>query len=71
MHGSGPTGGHPKRCPPYLGWSDIQPHAMTQALERRDIPNVGGFSDAVFGVVAGFLSGDEGRFVKDIEAVEL
>ena len=33
--------------------------------------NIGGFSDAVFSVVAAFLSGDAGRFVSEVEAVEL
>ena len=32
--------------------------------------NVGGFSDAVFSVVSAFLSGDAGRFVAEVEAVE-
>jgi len=35
------------------------------------ILNIGGFSDAVFNVVAAFLSEDTGRFVADVEAVEL
>jgi 60 kDa SS-A/Ro ribonucleoprotein len=33
--------------------------------------NVGGFSDAVFSVVAAFLADDSGRFVAEVEAVEL
>ncbi len=33
--------------------------------------NVGGFSDAVFSVVAAFLADDNGRFVAEVEAVEL
>ena len=33
--------------------------------------NVGGFSDAVFSVVAAFLANDGGRFVADVKAVEL
>ena len=36
-----------------------------------DILNVGGFSDAVFSVVAAFLADDAGRFVAEVEAVEL
>ena len=36
----------------------------------EDILNVGGFSDAVFSVVASFLS-DAGRFVAKVEAIEL
>jgi 60 kDa SS-A/Ro ribonucleoprotein len=31
---------------------DIQPYATTQAAERADIINVGGFSDQVFGLIA-------------------
>jgi 60 kDa SS-A/Ro ribonucleoprotein len=33
--------------------------------------NIGGFSDAVFNVVASFLAGDPGRFVREVESVEL
>jgi 60 kDa SS-A/Ro ribonucleoprotein len=36
---------------------DIQPYGDTQALEREDILNVGGFSDAVFEVVGDFIKG--------------
>jgi 60 kDa SS-A/Ro ribonucleoprotein len=43
---------------------DIQPYASAQAPDRGDIPNVGGFSDAVFSVVAAFLSEDAGRFAR-------
>ena len=46
-------------------------HTTTQAPERSDILNVGGFSDAVFSVVAAFLADDSGRFVGEVEAVEL
>ncbi len=35
---------------------DIQPYGTTQTLEREDIANVGGFSDAVFDFVANFVS---------------
>ena len=38
---------------------------------RADILNVGGFSDAVFSVVAAFLEDDGERFVSDVEAVEV
>lgn len=37
---------------------DIQPYASTQAQERNDILNVGGFSDAVFGILATFAEGE-------------
>ena len=46
-------------------------YQTTQAPERDDILNVGGFSDAVFNVVASFLADDAGRFVAEVEAVEL
>ncbi len=63
-------GGH-EVAAPKLVCIDIQPYGTTQAPDRADILNVGGFSDAVFGVVAAFLEGDAGRFVKEVEAVEL
>ena len=37
---------------------DIQPYATTQAQEREDILNIGGFSDSVFQVIAAFASGE-------------
>ena len=37
---------------------DIQPYASTQAQEREDILNVGGFSDAVFEILATFAKGE-------------
>ena len=36
---------------------DIQPDATTQAAERDDILNVGGFSDEVFTVIGDFAAG--------------
>jgi 60 kDa SS-A/Ro ribonucleoprotein len=52
---------------------DLQPGATTQAMERGDILNVGGFSDRVFDVVAEFaagrLRGD--HWVDVIESVKL
>jgi 60 kDa SS-A/Ro ribonucleoprotein len=36
---------------------DLQAYGTTQAVEREDILNVGGFSDQVFDVVADFASG--------------
>src|SRR5215831_17839137 len=36
---------------------DIQPYGTTQAQERSDILNVGGFSDQVFEIVAEFAAG--------------
>lgn len=52
---------------------DIQPYAHTQAQERRDILNVGGFSDQVFTLVSEFAAGnlDDGHWVGVIEKVEV
>lgn len=52
---------------------DIQPYGTTQAAERKDILNIGGFSDAVFEVIASFASGELGpdHWVGLIEAIEL
>lgn len=56
---------------PKLVCIDIQAYGTTQAPERSDILNVGGFSDAVFQVVSAFLANDAGRFVAEVEAVTL
>jgi len=56
---------------PKLICIDLQPYTTTQAPDRSDILNVGGFSDAVFSVVAAFLADDVGRFVAEVEKVEL
>ena len=56
---------------PKLVCIDVQPYATTQAPDRSDILNVGGFSDSVFSVAAAFLAEDAGRFVAEVEAVEL
>ncbi|MHB8577174.1 MAG: RNA-binding protein [Dehalococcoidia bacterium] len=51
---------------------DLAPNATTQAFERRDVLNVGGFSDAVFELVARFASGEgTDRLVDTIGAVRL
>lgn len=52
---------------------DIQPYGTTQAAERDDILNVGGFSDQVFDVVAQFASDglDADHWVGVIEAVDV
>jgi len=34
----------------------LQPYQTVQACERADIMNIGGFSDAVFNVISGFLA---------------
>jgi 60 kDa SS-A/Ro ribonucleoprotein len=36
---------------------DIQPNASTQAPERADVMNIGGFSDSVFEIIASFADG--------------
>ena len=56
---------------PKLVCIDLQPYTTTQAAERDDIMNIGGFSDTVFGVVSAFLADDAGRFVAEVESVEL
>lgn len=52
---------------------DIQPYGTTQAQERPDILNVGGFSDQVFTLISEFAGGnlDAGHWVGVIEKVEL
>ena len=52
---------------------DIRPYGTTQAPERDDILNVGGFSDAVFEVLASFASGRLGphHWVAEIEKIEV
>lgn len=52
---------------------DIQPYADTQAIERQDILNVGGFSDRVFELIAAFAFGslDANHWIGQIEAIEL
>ncbi|MCI0642946.1 MAG: TROVE domain-containing protein, partial [Gemmataceae bacterium] len=59
---------HGSDAGPKLVCIDLQPYTTTQAPDRSDILNVGGFSDAVFTVVASFLSEDAGRFVAEVEA---
>jgi 60 kDa SS-A/Ro ribonucleoprotein len=50
---------------------DIQPYATTQALDRDDVLNIGGFSDRVFTAIADFASGNfaASHLVELIEAV--
>ncbi len=52
---------------------DIQPGSTTQAAEREDILNVGGFSDHVFELMAAFSAAElePDHFVAAIEAVEV
>ncbi len=50
---------------------DIQPYETTQAAEREDILNIGGFSDQVFQVISVFASGqlEADHWIARIEAV--
>lgn len=52
---------------------DIAPYATTQAHEGPDVLNIGGFSDAVFEVIAAFATGRLGldHWVGEIEKVNL
>jgi 60 kDa SS-A/Ro ribonucleoprotein len=52
---------------------DLQPYGTTQAFEREDILNVGGFSDRVFEVVSEFAAGrlGSGHWVGEIESIAL
>lgn len=52
---------------------DIQPYAHTQAKERPDILNIGGFSDHVFEIVSEFSRNtlDANHWVGVIESVEM
>jgi 60 kDa SS-A/Ro ribonucleoprotein len=52
---------------------DIQPYGTTQALERTDVMNIGGFSDAVFEQMALFTKGKMGpeQWVGEIEKIAL
>lgn len=52
---------------------DLQPYANTQAKERADIVNVGGFSDQVFRLMGDVANGRFGKdhWVQTIEAVRL
>jgi len=61
---------NPEAC---LVCIDVQPYATTQATEREDILNVGGFSDQVFEVVAEFAAGRLGldHWIGSIEGVTL
>lgn len=52
---------------------DLQPYGHTQALERADILNVGGFSDTVFDLISKFAKADGNAdyWIGVIEKVEL
>ncbi|HEY0064654.1 MAG TPA: RNA-binding protein [Telluria sp.] len=50
---------------------DCTPNQTTQAIEREDVLNIGGFSDEVFKIVAAFAAGQLGaaHWVGEIEAI--
>ena len=51
---------------------DLQPYGTTQAKSRRDILNVGGFSDAVFETLARFATGEAERdWVAEVNETEV
>lgn len=52
---------------------DIQPYATSQAQERPDVLNIGGFSDTVFDIIASFAQGTLGanHWVGEIEKISL
>lgn len=52
---------------------DVQPYETTQAVERADIINVGGFSDQVFNLIADVAANrfTEDHWVRDIERMKL
>lgn len=60
-----------KEANPKLVCIDVQPYQSTQTVERADIMNIGGFSDAVINVISAFLSDNHQRFVVEVEAIEL
>ncbi len=56
---------------PKLICIEIQAYGSMQAYECPDILNIGGFSDAVFQVVASYLADAGARFVAEVESIEL
>ena len=51
---------------------DLQPYGTTQAQGRKDILNVGGFSDAVFETLARFATGEGERdWVAEVNEMEV
>lgn len=52
---------------------DVQPYGTTQAVDRADVLNVGGFSDTVFDVINRFREGSlsADHWIGEIEAVRL
>jgi 60 kDa SS-A/Ro ribonucleoprotein len=50
---------------------DIQPYGTTQAKDRKDIMNVGGFTDAVFDAMARFAKGETRDWVEIVKSTEV
>jgi 60 kDa SS-A/Ro ribonucleoprotein len=50
---------------------DIQPYGTTQAKNREDIMNVGGFTDTVFDAMARFAKGETRDWVEIVNQVEV
>lgn len=50
---------------------DIQPYGSTQAKDRADIMNVGGFNDAVFDAMARFAKGETRDWVEIVQNTEV
>ena len=50
---------------------DIQPYGSTQAKDRKDIMNVGGFTDSVFDAMARFASGQSRDWVEIVQNTEV
>jgi 60 kDa SS-A/Ro ribonucleoprotein len=50
---------------------DVTPYGTTQAAERGDVLNIGGFSDEVFKIVAAFAAGQlhAGHWVGEIQSI--
>lgn len=62
------------RCPrARMVCIDLQPYATSQTVENKDVLHVGGFSDAVFDLLASVASDgtDARRWVERIEAIAL
>jgi len=61
------------RCPQArLVCVDLQPNATRQTVEREDVLHVGGFSDAVFELLAAYAGeGSTQRWTERINAIEL
>ena len=61
------------RCPQArLVCIDLQPNTTSQTVEREDVLHVGGFSDAVFELLASYATvGSTQRWTERINAIEL